>query len=108
MIIFIKVAHTFIWAVMASAIFYTLYAGITNTFNPFVLSSIALIVFETLILLLNKWSCPLTPLAKRYTSDRSSNFDIYLPEWLAKHNKTIFSAIFIIGLVLVIINLIQK
>jgi hypothetical protein len=25
------------------------------------------------------------------------NFDIYLPNWLARHNKTIFGAIFILG-----------
>jgi hypothetical protein len=31
--------------------------------------------------------------AKRHQSD---NFDIFLPEWLAKHNKLIFGSLFAI------------
>ena len=40
---------------------------------------------------------PLTGAARRYTRDRSDNFDIFLPEWLAKHNKLIFGSLFAIG-----------
>jgi hypothetical protein len=43
--------------------------------------------------------CPLTDLAARYTDDRRDNFDIYLPEWLARHNKRIFGWLFVGGLV---------
>ena len=48
---------------------------------------------------LNKWSCPLTAVAARYTEDRRPNFDIYLPEWLAKYNKHIFGPLYIAGVV---------
>ena len=41
----------------------------------------------------------------RFTKD---NFDIFLPNWLAKNNKLIFTTIFIIGLIMVIINTIQR
>jgi len=47
--------------------------------------------------LFNKWRCPLTSVAARYTSDRRPNFDIYLPEWLAEHNKLIFGALYVAG-----------
>lgn len=33
--------------------------------------------------------------AGRYTEERADNFDIYLPLWLARHNKTMFGAVFI-------------
>jgi hypothetical protein len=36
-------------------------------------------------------------MAARYTEQRSANFDIYLPLWLARHNKTIFGALFVAG-----------
>jgi len=59
---------------------------------------IACIVFaEVIIILVNGWACPLTRIAARYTDDRSSNFDIYLPELLAKYNKIIFGAMYITG-----------
>jgi hypothetical protein len=36
-------------------------------------------------------------LAARYTDDRSDNFDIYLPLWLARHNQMIFGSLFLLG-----------
>jgi|SRR3989339_158017 len=107
MIKIIKFTHTIIWVIMAFSSFYILYAGITKTFNIILFISIILLFIETIVLLFNRWSCPLTPLAEKYTSDRNDNFDIYLPNWLAKYNKIIFGLIFIIGMILVIINLIR-
>jgi len=97
--------HTVVWAVMASAVFYVFYAGIAKIFGLMLWLSIGLVIIETAVLLINKWRCPLTPIAMKYTSDTRENFDIYLPEWLAKHNKLIFSLIFIAGLILVVRNL---
>jgi hypothetical protein len=37
-------------------------------------------------------------IAARYTSDRSANFDIYLPRWIARYNKEIFGSLFAVGL----------
>ena len=50
------------------------------------------------MLLLNRWSCPLTAVAARYTPDRRANFDIFLPLWLARNNKLIFGTLFVCGL----------
>lgn len=36
-------------------------------------------------------------LAARYTEDRAPNFDIYLPRWLAQHNKALFGTLFVVG-----------
>jgi hypothetical protein len=47
--------------------------------------------------------CPMTDVAARYTSDRRANFDIHLPLWLAQHNKTIFGALYAIGIVCTVI-----
>lgn len=58
----------------------------------------AAIVFgEVVILSLNDWTCPLTPVAARYTESREANFDIYLPEWLARYNKQIFGPLYLAG-----------
>ena len=39
------------------------------------------------------------PVAARYTDERRANFDIWLPEWLARHNQSIFGTLFVAGLV---------
>jgi hypothetical protein len=40
--------------------------------------------------------CPLSDLAARFTDNRANNFPIYLPHWLAEHNKVI-GALFVAG-----------
>ena len=49
------------------------------------------------MLAFNKGRCPLTSLAARYTADRRDNFDIYLPQWLARYNKLIFGTLYVAG-----------
>lgn len=62
------------------------------------LALIGIVVVEVLVLIWNRMSCPLTGVAARYTDERAENFDIYLPRWLAKHNKTIFGTLYVAGI----------
>ncbi len=65
---------------------------------------IGIVALEVAALALNGRRCPLTDLATRYTDDRRDNFDIYLPEWLARHNKLIFGALYVAGIVLTLLR----
>lgn len=98
----IKLVHTLIWAIFVTIIFYILYSGVTNTVRTFTWISIGLIIGEGLVLLIFKMSCPLTVLARKYSDSQKDNFDIFLPNSLAKHNKLIFTTIFVIGVILVV------
>ncbi len=64
----------------------------------------AIVFVEVAILAFNRWCCPLTAVAARYTEDRRSNFDIYLPEWLASNNKLIFGTLYIAGALFALVN----
>ena len=75
------------------------FSGLSDGFADFATGANIRVV-EVVVLALNKWRCPLTALAARYTTDRRANFDIYLPEWLAKHNKVIFGTIYLVGVVI--------
>jgi hypothetical protein len=44
----------------------------------------------------------LTYVARKYSDSRKDNFDIYLPNRIAKYNKHIFTTIFVIGLIWVV------
>jgi len=93
----VKLIHTIVWAIFASCIFaIPIFAVLGNYFYATLLGAAVLV--EVLVLLFNHWSCPLTPIAARYTSDRRANFDIYLPEWVARYNKTIFGVAYLAGL----------
>ena len=66
---------------------------------------LALVVLgEVIVLAVNRWRCPLTPIAARYTDDRRANFDIYLPEWLARYNKEIFGPLYLAGVLLLVVR----
>ncbi len=101
-LIAIKLIHTFIWLCFVIVIFYITYSGITNNINTFTWVAIGLIIGEGLVLVIFKMFCPLTLLARKFSDSQKDNFDIYLPNWLARHNKVIFTTIYLIGLILVI------
>jgi len=66
---------------------------------------LALIVLgEVIVLAINRWRCPLTPIAARYTGARRANFDTYLPEWLARYNKEIFGPLYLAGVLLLVVR----
>ena len=102
----IKLIHTLIWALFVYIIFYILYSGIFNRVNTYTWIGIGLILGEGLVLLIFKMFCPLTLIARKYSDSQKANFDIFLPNWLAKHNKLIFTTIFIIALFIVLIRMI--
>jgi uncharacterized membrane protein len=100
----VKMAHTLIWMVMATVVFFVLWSGITAKTTTYSWLAVLAVVIEGIILVIFGGSCPLTRVARRYSSSRKDNFDIYLPNWLAKYNKGIFTTIFIIGLTLMIFH----
>jgi hypothetical protein len=95
-----------IWLFFVTAIFYILYSGLTGDIKSITWIAIALVLGEGLVLLLFKSFCPLTLVARKYSDSKKDNFDIYLPNWLARHNKLIFTIIYLVGVLLVLIRVI--
>lgn len=102
----IKIIHTLIWLFFVTVIFYILYSGIGNKINLYTWIAIALIIAEGIVLLLFKMYCPLTLIARKYSDSDKDNFDIFLPHWLARHNKIIFTTIYLVSVLIVLIRLI--
>lgn len=91
-LVLVKSMHTAVWVFFNLVLAYLFYAVCINNVGPLFWIGVGLILVECFVLLINGWVCPLTPVARRYTDIQAANFDIYLPEWLAKHNKTIYTA----------------
>ena len=92
----VKVAHTIIWAVFAACIIAVPALAWLGHDRP-AAALILVVLGEVLVLIVNGGHCPLTAVAARYTTDRRDNFDIYLPQWLARYNKLIFGSIYLFG-----------
>jgi hypothetical protein len=95
-LILIKTMHTIIWIFFNVVLFYMAYEIITNRIDNFIWIGIGLIMLEFLVLLFFKMVCPFTIMARKYSNATKENFDIYLPNWLAKYNKQIYTTFFIL------------
>ena len=99
----VKIVHTVVWAFFVlciAAIPLLTWRGEYVTATWFA----GIVFVEVLVIVLNRRRCPLTPLAARYTEDRRANFDIFLPEWLARHNQTIFGALYLAGVAYLVLS----
>jgi hypothetical protein len=94
---FVKLAHTVAWAFFAGCI---LLLPIAAHAGRLALAAVltGVVLLEVLVLALNRWRCPLTGVAARYTQERQDNFDIFLPLWLARYNKEVFGSLFAAGI----------
>lgn len=93
----VKVIHTLAWAFFAGCIVAIPVASWLGQHGIAGLLA-AVVLMEVVVLAVNEWKCPLTAVAARFTTDRASNFDIYLPVWLAKYNKQIFGPLYVVGM----------
>lgn len=93
----IKIVHTVVWAFFASC---TTAIPLFAWRNSFSIAAIlaCIVLAEVVVLGFNGWVCPLTPIAAKFTENRTANFDIFLPEWLAKYNKHIFGTMYLFGI----------
>ena len=74
----IKLLHTAIWAFLAASILVLPVLAVLRRFRWAAIISIV-VLLECAVLAINGGRCPLSDLAARYTDERASNFDIYLP-----------------------------
>jgi hypothetical protein len=98
----IKIIHTLIWVFFNFIVFYMLYAVIINKLDNWLWIGYTFMILEGIILLIFKFFCPLTIMARKYSGSTKDNFDIYLPNWLAKYNKLIYSGIMVVIIILTV------
>ena len=103
----IKTIHTAIWIFFNVVIFYFLYAVIVDKIDIWVWVCLGLIALEAIVLMLFKQICPVTLIARKYSDSAKDNFDIFLPNWLAKYNKQIYSVIVFIAIIILIYRLFE-
>ena len=100
-LLIIKITHTVIWIFFNFVMGYLLFAVLTNRIDHWVWLGLAAFVVEGIVLLVYGMMCPLTVMARKYSDSSKDNFDIFLPNWLAKYNKTIYTSF--LGIIVIIL-----
>ncbi|MEI9810490.1 MAG: hypothetical protein WDO16_22920 [Bacteroidota bacterium] len=96
-----------IWVFFNIVIFYMLYAVLNNKLDTWFWLGYGLVGIEAAVLLFFKNICPLTILARRYSDSTKDNFDIYLPNWLARFTKPIYTVIMMIIVIITAYQLLK-
>ncbi|MGA9061713.1 MAG: hypothetical protein WB341_08620 [Terracidiphilus sp.] len=97
-----KVLHTVVWVVQGGGILSLPFLAWRGAFGWAAMITVFLLSHAA-VLRLNERRCPLTDVAARYTTDRSPNFDAYVPIWLARHNLAIFAPLFVVNELIVLV-----
>ncbi|MBC8084361.1 MAG: hypothetical protein H7Z21_14255 [Hymenobacter sp.] len=100
-LLLIKSIHTIIWGFFVIAIGCVVYSRVVDRITVYTWVASGLVIGEGMVLVSLKNRCPLTLMARKYSASPADNFDIFLPNWLARYKKLIFTAIYLVGMLLV-------
>lgn len=103
-LLILKVLHTTVWVVMVAMILHILYSGLANRIGRLTWVSIAVVLVEGFVLVLFKWNCPITLVARKYSVKQEPGFDLFVPRFIVEHNKTIFTCLYLVGVLMVIVR----
>jgi hypothetical protein len=101
----IKVVHTVIFFVLSACVLDALYSGVFNRVSNWTGAAVALVVVESIVLMLCRWTCPLTILAERLGATDGAVADIFLPKWFADRIFPICGTTFLLACVILVARL---
>ena len=95
----IKFVHSVVYFFMVACLVYIFYCAVARRYDWTLLIALAGIVLEGVTLIINKGTCPFTPLAEKYGAEHGAVTDLFLPNWCARHTFKISTVVFIIELI---------
>ncbi|MEO6166173.1 MAG: hypothetical protein ABIO46_14320 [Chitinophagales bacterium] len=104
----VRIIHTAVWVFMVAVLIYIYYAVISNKVDYWLWICFGIIFAECIVLVIFRMSCPLTLIARKFSASTKENFDIYLPNWLARHNKLIFTILMVLIIGVLAFRLINR
>ncbi len=104
----IKVLHTAVFAVLSACVVFALYSALFDHITGWTWFAVGLLAFESVVLALAGWTCPLTILAERLGAVRGSVADIFLPKWFADRIFPICGTIYLVTCVILAARLMAR
>jgi len=95
----IRIIHSIVYFFMIACLGYIFYCAIAKRYDWTLLLALFAIVVEGAVLVFNRCNCPMTALAEKYSAEKGSVTDLFLPDWCARHSFRITTVIFIIEVI---------
>jgi len=104
-ITFIKFVHNLLFIVMTAALAVFFYEVIVDRITFLTWVAVAGFLVEGVVLIANRWRCPLTVYAERLGSTHGRVTDTFLPKWFADRAFQIFGGLWACAMLLLAIRL---
>ncbi len=104
-ITFIKSVHTIIFVPLSGLLFVFLFEVVVDRITYFTWIAVAVFLAEGVVLMTHGWRCPLTKYAERLGSTHGQITDFFFPKWFADRVFLVYSGLFAVSLVLLVIRL---
>jgi len=98
-----KLVHTLVFVFASSCIAYVVYCGIFGKMNRYLIASLGIVFAIGVIYAINGFECPLATIV-HHLAGRRDVADIFFPDWFANKIMSVSTAVYIIGLALVVRN----
>ncbi|PPD58177.1 hypothetical protein [Dehalogenimonas etheniformans] len=95
-ILIIKAVHSIAFWWMLACFVYNVYAAATATFTWVLAVTYGTHLIEGVVLIFNRWTCPLRIMAEKAGAENGQITDIFLPKWLADHLFQIGKGLFVV------------
>jgi hypothetical protein len=104
-IVVIKTVHTVVFFALSALLGVFLYEVIVNRISLVSWTAVTLFLAEGMVLAFNGGRCPLTTYAEKLGSTHGQITDIFLPKWFADRVFIVYTALFVLGLLLLAVRL---
>ena len=103
----VKALHIAFFVVFNGFLLIFLYEVIADRITLFTAIALAMFFVETIILVANRWKCPLTVYAEKLGLPSGRVTDIFLPRWIADRAFQFYGVLFAAGISLLLLRLLR-
>jgi hypothetical protein len=103
----IKLIHTLIFWVLSACVVFSLFSSISGYITIWTWVAVALVLVESVVLIVSGWTCPLTLLAEHLGTKQGSVADIFLPKWFADRIFPICGTTFGVSLLVLLVRVLR-
>lgn len=106
-VFWVKFIHAIIFLLLLTATGIVVFSAVTGHINAATWLSFGSVVVEGIILMMNKWICPLTTFAEKLGAESGTVADLFFPRWLADRIFSINGTIFVVASVILVYRMVQ-
>lgn len=105
-VFWVRFFHSIVLFFLLVCLGLTLYAGLTGRITNVTWIAFGLVLAEGIVLLINRWHCPLTTFAEKLGAPNGAVAHLFMPAWLADRLFLICGVLFGVSTLLLLLRVV--